>query len=132
MKTLKLNDITGSLADIVRKGLREPVFVTKRGKPVIALVPLTKYDDWESVSLSTNPRFLAIIERSAAAHKPGRASRPKRCGDGLGSASARPARRIRLCSPASSKRRAQSRAPRRLECGRSWRPRRRRSSIRTS
>ena len=47
------------------------MFHTKRGKPVIALVPLTKYDDWESVSLSTNPRFLAIIERSAAAHKPG-------------------------------------------------------------
>lgn len=71
MKTLKLSDITGSLSDIARKGLREPVFVTKRGKPVIALVPLTKCDDWESVSLSTNPKFLAIIERSAAAHKPG-------------------------------------------------------------
>lgn len=71
MKTLKLTEITGSLSDIARKGLREPVFVTKRGKPVIALVPLTKYDDWESVSLSTNPRFLAIIERSTAAHKPG-------------------------------------------------------------
>lgn len=71
MKTLKLSDITGSLSDIARKGLREPVLVTKRGKPVIALVPLAKYDDWESVSLSTNPKFLAIIERSAAAHKPG-------------------------------------------------------------
>jgi len=71
VKTLKLSDITGSLSDMVRKGLREPVFVTKRGKPVIALVPLTKYDDWESVSLSTNPKFLAIIERSATAHKPG-------------------------------------------------------------
>lgn len=71
MKTLKLSEITGSLSDIVRRGLREPVVVTRRGKPVIALMPLTKYDDWESVSLSTNPRFLAIIERSAAAHKPG-------------------------------------------------------------
>ena len=71
MKTLKLTEITGSLSDIARKGLREPVLVTKRGKPVIALMPLTKYDDWESVSLSTNPRFLAIIDRAAAAHKPG-------------------------------------------------------------
>ena len=71
MKTLKLAEITGSLSDIARKGLRETVLVTKRGKPVLALVPLTKYDDWESVSLSTNPKFLAIIERSAAAHKPG-------------------------------------------------------------
>ena len=71
MKTLKLSEITGSPSDIAREGLREPVFVTKRGKPVFALVPLTRYDDWESLSLSTNPRFLAIIERSAAAHKPG-------------------------------------------------------------
>ena len=71
MKTLKLAEITGSLSDIARKGLRETVLVTKRGKPVLALVPLTKYDDWESVSLITNPKFLAIIERSAAAHKPG-------------------------------------------------------------
>ena len=68
MKTLKLTDVTGSLSEIARKGLREPVFVTKRGKPFIALVPLTQNDDWESVSLSTNPKFLSIIERSAAAH----------------------------------------------------------------
>ena len=71
MKTLKLTELTGSLSDIARKGLREPVFVTKRGRPVIALMPLTKYDDWESVSLSTNPTFLAIIDRSAAALRPG-------------------------------------------------------------
>lgn len=71
MKTLKLTDVTGSLSSIARKGLREPLLVTKRGKPFIALVPLTKNDDWESVSLSTNPKFLSIIERSAAAHKKG-------------------------------------------------------------
>ncbi len=29
-------------------------------------MPLTKYDDWESVSLATNPKFLEIIERSRA------------------------------------------------------------------
>lgn len=29
-------------------------------------MPLTKYGDWESVSLATNPKFLEIIERSRA------------------------------------------------------------------
>ena len=29
-------------------------------------MPLTEYDDWESVSLSTNPKFMEIIERSRA------------------------------------------------------------------
>jgi antitoxin (DNA-binding transcriptional repressor) of toxin-antitoxin stability system len=71
VKTLKLTEITGSLSTIAREGLREPVVVTKRGKPVMALVPLTKNDDWESVSLSTNRAFLEIVERSAKAQQPG-------------------------------------------------------------
>jgi len=66
MKSLKMTEVTGSLSDYARKGMREPVVVTKRGKPVVAVMPLTQYDDWESVSLSTNPRFMAIIERSRA------------------------------------------------------------------
>ena len=66
MKSVKLTEVTGSLSDYARKGLREPVVVTKHGKPVVAVMPLTEYDDWESVSLSTNPKFMEIIERSRA------------------------------------------------------------------
>lgn len=66
MKSVKLSDITGSLSDYARKGLREPVVVTRQGRPVMAVMPLTKYDDWESVSLATNPKFMEIIERSRA------------------------------------------------------------------
>jgi len=40
--------------------------VTRRGKPIAAVMPLTRYDDYESVSLATNPKFLEIIERSRA------------------------------------------------------------------
>jgi hypothetical protein len=32
----------------------------------MAVMPLTKYDDWESVSLAVNPKFMEIIERSRA------------------------------------------------------------------
>lgn len=72
MKRLRRSEVTGSLSDCARKGLREPVIVTKRGRPVVAVMPLTKYDDWESVSLSTNARFMEIIERSrAGAREPG-------------------------------------------------------------
>lgn len=66
MKSLKLTEVTGSLSDLARKGLRETVVVTKRGKPFMTITPLTKNDDWESVSLSTSPKFMAIIERSRA------------------------------------------------------------------
>jgi prevent-host-death family protein len=66
VKSLTLAEVTGSLSEYARRGLREPVVVTKRGRPVVAVMPLTKYDDWESVSLSANPKFMAIIERSRA------------------------------------------------------------------
>ncbi len=44
--------------------------VTRRGKPLMALTPIKK-GDWESVAIATNPKFMAIIERSRASHKPG-------------------------------------------------------------
>jgi len=61
-----MTEVTGSLSDYARKGMSEPLVVTKRGKPVLAVMPLTNFDDGESVSLSTNAKFLAIIERSRA------------------------------------------------------------------
>lgn len=66
-----MSEITGSLSAYARRGLDEPVYVTRRGRPVMAVVPLTENDDWESVRLSTHPKFLAIIERSRASHRPG-------------------------------------------------------------
>ena len=66
MKSVKLTEITGSLSEYAQGGLRETLVVTKRGKPVVAVMPLTQNDGWESVSLSTNAKFLEIIERSRA------------------------------------------------------------------
>ena len=66
MKSVRLSEITGSLSDYARQGLREPVVVTRQGRPLVAVVPLTRFDDWESVSLSTNAKFMEIIERSRA------------------------------------------------------------------
>jgi prevent-host-death family protein len=66
MRSVKISDLMGSLSDYAREGLREPIVVTRKGKPVMAVMPLTKYADWESVSLALNPRFMEIIERSRA------------------------------------------------------------------
>lgn len=65
MKTIDVNEATGTLADYTRRLRREPVLLTRRGKPVAALVSV-KADDWESVSLATNPDFIRIIEESRA------------------------------------------------------------------
>jgi len=44
---------------------KEPVIVTSKGKPIAALVSIENAD-LETVSLSTNPKFLELIERSRA------------------------------------------------------------------
>ncbi|MGH9425193.1 MAG: type II toxin-antitoxin system Phd/YefM family antitoxin [Terriglobia bacterium] len=63
MKTLELQDATGSLAEYVRAVGEEPVIVSLKGKPVAALISIENAD-WETATLSTNPQFLALIQRS--------------------------------------------------------------------
>ena len=63
MKTLEIQDATASLADYVRDVDKEPVIVIRKGKPVAALIAIENAD-WETASLSTNPGFLALIQRS--------------------------------------------------------------------
>jgi prevent-host-death family protein len=63
VKVVKLSEATVSLAEYVRRVDGEPLVVTRAGKPVAALVPIENAD-LETISLSTNPKFLAIIERS--------------------------------------------------------------------
>jgi hypothetical protein len=70
MRTIDVADATTTLSQYAREGLKETLVVTRRGKPLMALTPIKK-GDWESVALATSPKFMAIIERSRASHKPG-------------------------------------------------------------
>jgi len=70
MTKVEMADATASLSAYARKARKEPVVVTLRGKPVAALMPL-KGKDWEDFAVSTNPKFIALIERSRARCKPG-------------------------------------------------------------
>jgi len=63
MKTVNLARAKASLADYARQAAQEPVVVTSRGRPVAALVPIENADI-ETVALSTNAEFVALIERS--------------------------------------------------------------------
>jgi len=67
MKTVEVAKAK-SLADYTKEVKKEPVVVTSAGKPVAVLVGI-KNADMETVSLSNNPRFLALIERSRAHQK---------------------------------------------------------------
>jgi len=56
------------LAEYARRVSKESVVVTKGGKPVAALVSIENAD-WETVKLSTNYEFMALIQRARAEHQ---------------------------------------------------------------
>jgi prevent-host-death family protein len=68
MKTLELSEATGTLAEYAREVEGEPLVLTVDGSPVAALVSVEQAD-LETISLTTNPRFIALIERSRARQK---------------------------------------------------------------
>lgn len=63
MTTLEMGKATAPLKQYARHVKKNPMVLTVRGRPVAALVALENAD-WETVALSTNPEFLALIERS--------------------------------------------------------------------
>jgi prevent-host-death family protein len=68
MKTLEMAKATAPLAEYVQDLDKDPVILTVDGRPVAALVPIENAD-LETVTLSTHPQFLALIERSRARQK---------------------------------------------------------------
>jgi antitoxin (DNA-binding transcriptional repressor) of toxin-antitoxin stability system len=68
MMTLEIDQATRPLAEYARRLKKTPVLLTVQGKPVAALVSVANADA-ETIALSTNERFLALIERSRARHK---------------------------------------------------------------
>ncbi|MGH9400052.1 MAG: hypothetical protein ACRD00_06770 [Thermoanaerobaculia bacterium] len=69
MKTVEIAQATGPLAKYARQARSEAVVVTLRGKPVATVTAVLKGADWESLAVGSHPKFLAIMERSRAAHR---------------------------------------------------------------
>ena len=63
MTTIEISEATKSLGAYTAGLKSSTLLLTRRGKPVAALVGLRNVD-WETISLSSNPRFRAIIARS--------------------------------------------------------------------
>ena len=63
MKTIDISEATSPLADYVRGAREEPLVITDNGAPTAVILPLADAD-LETVALSTNPEFIALIERS--------------------------------------------------------------------
>jgi prevent-host-death family protein len=66
-RTVELTEATQSLAEYAQQVDDGVIIVTSNGRPIAAVVALPN-TDVETVALSQNPQFLAIIERSRARH----------------------------------------------------------------
>ena len=62
MKTVEVAEATEALSAYARRVRREPRVVTRRGKPVLALVPLTDTDR-ENLAVSTRADGLSAVAR---------------------------------------------------------------------
>jgi|SRR6266545_2132924 len=65
MKWIEIAKATGALREYAKNARNHVLVVTERGKPVAALVDVSDYDR-ESLSLTTNQKFIDIITRSRA------------------------------------------------------------------
>ncbi len=63
MRILEIADASAPLAEYANAAGQETLIVTRKGKPIAAVVGLADVD-WESLSLSSNPEFQAIVQRS--------------------------------------------------------------------
>jgi len=68
MRTVEISEATASLSDYAREARKGTLVVTRRGKPVAAVVPVEGMD-LESLALSTSRDFIALIERSRASYR---------------------------------------------------------------
>jgi len=68
MKSLELKDAKEPLYQYTKALKGNPLLLLISGKPVAALVS-TDDLDWETLSLSQNPKFMRIIEKSRKSFK---------------------------------------------------------------
>ena len=68
MKTLDITKATAPYSDYARKIRKNPVILTQNGRPIAALISLENADA-ESIRLSNNKQFVALMEKSRARHK---------------------------------------------------------------
>ncbi len=68
MRFVELEEATAPLREYAEGAGREPLVVLTAGRPTAILLPIENAD-LETVSLSGNPEFMAIIERSRARHE---------------------------------------------------------------
>jgi hypothetical protein len=70
MKVVPLEETTLTVPELVELVKEGTVILTRNGQPMLAVKNVSG-SDWESVSLASNPQFIAIIEESRRSYQEG-------------------------------------------------------------
>ena len=65
MTKVQFKKASRPLSEYAEKARKDPIIAIKRGNPFVAVIPICNADE-ETVALSTNRKFLKIIDRSRA------------------------------------------------------------------
>jgi hypothetical protein len=68
MKIVPLEQTTLTMTDLAELVKEGTVILTRDGQPLLAVKDVSG-SDWESVSLASNPRFIALIEESRRSYR---------------------------------------------------------------
>jgi len=68
MKSVALEETTLTVKELAALARKQPIILTRGGKPVVAVKDLSGAD-WESVSLANNARFIELIEESRRSYR---------------------------------------------------------------
>ena len=70
MMLVEMAEAATSLRTLVSRARREPVVLTLRGRPVVALTPIED-GDWENLVVASHPAFRRLMKQSRERCKPG-------------------------------------------------------------
>ena len=68
MKVVPLENTTLTVSELTELVKDGPVILTRNGQPLVSSKNVSG-SDWESVSLASNPRFMALIEESRRSYR---------------------------------------------------------------
>lgn len=68
MKVLPLEETNLTVPDLAELVKEGPVILTRNGQPWMTVRDVSG-SDWESISLASNPRFMALIEESRRSYR---------------------------------------------------------------
>jgi antitoxin (DNA-binding transcriptional repressor) of toxin-antitoxin stability system len=69
VKTVELADANAPLSEYAREATKQTLVVTRKGKPILALVRLPPDTDLENLAVKTHPTFQAIVQRAEARYQ---------------------------------------------------------------